>query len=268
MTFAPLYCVCLDFDGTIMEYEGDRGWFHPAVIECLNDIEKLGVRWFTNSGRGIKNQLEVLELSVKRGLIHLPEKMICGESFIYDRAGNSYVDREPWNTRTRAYLYEFHEEVQRRLSGSLAVWMEKYAPKQTYVREDATVFLVDPAGDHPAALSSEMAACLEDMPQAEVSINGGYVFAIPEFLGKGRVLAESLAHDRARLARTLAIGNDQNDIPMLDGQSAALAGCPADAAEEVIRTVREADGYVSSLPGPSGTIAVIEHYLGKTSKAL
>ncbi len=268
MTQAPLYCVCLDFDGTIMEYEGELGWFHPAVIECLNALEPAGIRWFTNSGRGIKNQLEVLELSVKRGLIHLPEKMICGESFIYDRVGDSFIAREPWNTKTREYLYEFHAQVQHRLNGSLAVWMEKYAPKQTYVREDATVFLVDPACDHPAALSFEMAACLEDMPQAEVCINGGYVFAIPDFLGKGRVLTESLAHNREQLARTLAIGNDQNDISMLDGRSAGLAGCPADAAEEVIRTVREADGYVSSLPGPAGTIEIIEHYIQKSGKAL
>ena len=268
MTQASLYCVCLDFDGTIMEYEGDLGWFHPAVIECLNALEPSGIQWFTNSGRGIRNQLEVLDLSVKRGLVHRPEKMICGESFIYDRSGSGYADREPWNTDTRAYLRRFHAEVQSRVRSSLEGWMEKYAPKETFVREDATVFLVDPSDGRPAALSSEMAACLKDMPQAEVFINGGYVFAIPDFLGKGRVLAESLGHDRKKLARTLAIGNDQNDIPMLDGQSAELVGCPADAAEGVIRTVRAAGGYVSSRPGPYGTLEVIEHYAGKNGKAL
>ncbi|MGD9875024.1 MAG: HAD hydrolase family protein [Kiritimatiellia bacterium] len=268
MTGAPLYCVCLDFDGTIMEYEGDRGWFHPAVIECLNTLEKLDVRWFTNSGRGIKNQLEVLDLSVERGLRHMPEKMLCGESFIYDRQGESYTDREPWNTKTREFLRSFHADVQQRLSGSLETWMEKYSPKQTYVLEEATVFLVDPANNQPQSLAGEMAGMLADMPHAEVQINGGYVFVIPDFLGKGAILKESLLHDRALLDRTLAIGNDYNDIPMLDGKSAGLTGCPGDAVAGVIREVRRSGGYAASAPGPLGSVEVIKHHLQKSGKAL
>lgn len=268
MTGAPLYCVCLDFDGTIMEYEGDRGWFHPAVIERLNELEKLGVRWFTNSGRGIKNQLEVLQLCAERGLHHMPEKMLCGESFIYDRNGDAYDAREPWNTMTREYLRNFHADVQARLSGSLEEWMEKYSPKETYVLEEATVFLVDAAAGYPEDLSGEMALLLADMPHAEVQINGGYVFVIPDYLGKGSILKESLLHDAGLLERTLAVGNDCNDISMLDGTAAGLVGCPADAVDSVIRAVRRAGGFVAESPGPPGSVEVINFYLQKTGKAL
>ncbi len=258
-----LQVVCLDFDGTIMAYDGNLAWFHPEAIRTLNALEPLGIAWCANSGRNRESQLEVLELSRQRGLTHWPQALLCSESLIFLRENGSYQPLATWNAAAQAMLHEFHVRVQQVLAPWLEAWRAIYQPQRVWWQPDATVFLLSTEADAPLRLHREMEALLRVLPDGVVIRNGGYVAALPGGLGKGNVLRAYLDHVGIAPDRALAIGDHVNDLSMLDGSCVRHVGCPGDACADVQAAVRKAGGRVAARPGPDGTVEIIEHYLGR-----
>jgi hydroxymethylpyrimidine pyrophosphatase-like HAD family hydrolase len=64
-----------------------------------------------------------------------------------------------------------------------------------------------------------------------------------------------------RPSEVLAVGDQFNDLTMLDGRSALHVGCPRDAQPEVCTLVRRAGGVVASEPGPAGTVQVLRCFI-------
>jgi hydroxymethylpyrimidine pyrophosphatase-like HAD family hydrolase len=78
--------------------------------------------------------------------------------------------------------------------------------------------------------------------------------------GKGRVLATAVADLGVPRERILAIGDQPNDLDMLDGRVAGYVGCPGDADDAVLATVRRAGGWVADQPGTTGTAHLIRRF--------
>ncbi len=253
--------ICLDFDGTIMVYDEAPGFFHPAAIETLNSLAGLGVSWCTNSGRDMEGQGRILEASRARGLRHLPAALLCSESLIFERRNGDYAPSEPWNSSALQLQSRLHEKVQSVIRPRLADWAARFQPDE-YIGSGYTVFNVVDEGDRPLGLASEVEAALCDVPEVMVTRNGGWVAILPTQLGKGNVLRGYLDRAGIRHDRALAVGDHFNDLNMLDGSVTPHVGCPGSAVGEVVRTVRNAGGYVARAEGPEGTVEVIRYYLG------
>jgi hydroxymethylpyrimidine pyrophosphatase-like HAD family hydrolase len=253
--------VCLDFDGTIMTYDEPAECFHPAVIDCLNHLLELGVNWCTNSGRDMESQVAVLEQSYRKGLHHRPVALMCCESLIYTQSNGAYIPLEPWNSRVREEMTVFHRQVQHLLEPHLQRIGRTYEPFPVLVGEHYTAFQVADSDDRPLRLYEDVNELLASVPGIMISRNGGWIAVLAEHLGKGNILgdfASRAGYDRAEI---LAVGDQFNDLNMLDGAVAMHAGCPADAIVEVRETVRTARGYVARAQGPLGTVEAIEHFL-------
>lgn len=256
-----IHLVCLDFDGTVMAYDEEPGFLHPAVVEVLNELEGLEVAWCTNSGRGEESQRQILELSAARGLKHWPAALLCGESLIFKRRGADYQPSEPWNTAVRRHLKSFHRRVQNAMKKELEGWTARYQPT-VYTGEEYTTLLVGEEEDRPARLFGELRKwALASVPRCMVSRNGGWLSILPDHLGKGRVLETFVGGSGFSRDVTLAVGDHFNDISMLDGAVAGCVGCPGDAIPDVVRAVADAGGYVAQDGGPEGTVEVIRHFL-------
>lgn len=258
---AKLSLVCLDFDGTVVVYDEEPGFFHPAAIETINLLADRGVAWCTNSGRGSDSQLQILDLSRLRGLRHMPDALLCSESLIYCQRNGSYVPSEPWNTLARHRLASFHRKVQTAIRPRMAEWIQRYG-LDAYVGEGYTSFSVVDEEDRPVLLLAELEAAVRDVPRAMVTRNGGWLVVLPDDLGKGNVLRGYMKARGASPETTLAVGDHLNDLSMLDGSAAHYVGCPANAVADVVRTVRGAGGYVARAEGAEGTVEIIQHYLG------
>lgn len=256
-----LSLVCLDFDGTVVVYDEEPGFFHPAAIKEINGLAERGVAWCTNSGRGSESQLQILELSRLRGLQHMPDALLCSESLIYRRRNGSYVPCEPWNTLARRRLASFHRKVQAVIRPRMAEWSQRYAP-DAYVGEGYTSFSVLDDNDRPRLFLAELEAAVRDVPRAMVTRNGGWLVVLPDDLGKGNVLRGYLKARGTTPEAALAVGDHFNDISMLDGTAARYVGCPANAIADVVRTVTGAGGYVARAAGAEGTVEIIQHFLG------
>jgi hydroxymethylpyrimidine pyrophosphatase-like HAD family hydrolase len=253
--------VCLDFDGTVVIYEDSRTFFHAAAIQALNRLEDSGVRWCTNSGRDDRNQVEILENSRARGLRHMPEALLCSESFIFIAGADDYVSLESWNHSAQKRLGHFHRHVQAVLRHRLDDWDARYHP-QTYIGPQYTVFRVEDVNAQTGCFHAELCVALSGIAHARVSRNGSWLSVLPEHLGKGNVLRNYLRVTRTQPERVLAIGDHLNDLGMLDGSAAELVGCPANAVPEVMRAVAGAGGFVAGREGAEGTADVIGHFMG------
>ncbi len=252
--------VCLDFDGTIMAYEEETSFFHPVAVELLNRLEGVGIGWCTNSGRSLDDQRQIIERSRARGLRHLPEAVICGEAFVFERRDGGYEPCEPWNSFTSSLLRSFHARVQKAVDPFVPDWAERFTP-EVRAGADYTVFLVEGVEDRAARLMAELQDAVREVPRAMVTRNGGWLVVLPEELGKGNALKAWLDRRGLSAGQALAVGDHLNDLNMLDGRAARHVGCPADAAPDVVRTVRASGGYVAGSAGPEGTAEVIRHFL-------
>jgi len=260
---ASIRLIALDFDGTIMVYEDPpSGHFHPDVIELLNDLEARGVSWCTNSGRDLKDQSQVIELAVTRGLRHKPVALICSESMVYEQNDSSYHPLEPWNSTVQRDLVQFHRLVQDRLQPLMPGLIRRHGMFPSYVGEHFTAFALPDRDGLPQLFHEELCDVLRDIPKTMITRNGGWVAVLTEDLGKGNALRQlSVAHGY-KPEEILAIGDQFNDLNMLDGSAAKHVGCPSNSIREVVETVRKAGGFVSAREGPAGTIDVIRRFLG------
>ena len=252
--------VCLDFDGTILVYDEKPGFFHPAAIQMLNGLMERGIAWCTNSGRDADGQLRILELSRAHGLRHMPAALLCSESLIFEPGDGTYVPSEPWNSKAKQLLKNFHQVVQQAVRPQLDDWIVRYRP-EVYLAEEYTTFNVIDAEGRPLRFHRDIEVAIREIPQAVVSRNGGWISILPEELGKGNVLLGYLRLAGGQADHALAIGDHLNDICMLNGVAARYVACPANAMVEVVESVTRAGGYVAHAAGPEGAVEAVKHFL-------
>jgi hydroxymethylpyrimidine pyrophosphatase-like HAD family hydrolase len=253
--------VCLDFDGTIMTYDEEPGFFHPEIIDLLNEAEKQGVRWCTNSGRDFAGQKMILEASCRKGLTHIPDALIASESYLYNKRNGGFDANMKWNQRAVTLQRRFHRALQDQVKQELAGWHKEYALEQVYLEETATVFLVGGNDGEPAQFQQNLEPVVALVGNGYVSRNGGWIAALPKSLSKGSVLRNYVQENGLKLDRVLAVGDHLNDLTMLDGSAAAHVGCPADAQPEIISAVEAAGGRVAAAQGPLGTAEILRFYI-------
>ncbi|HMP73470.1 MAG TPA: HAD hydrolase family protein [Kiritimatiellia bacterium] len=253
--------VVLDFDGTIMVYDGSPGHFHPEVIRLLNDLQDRGIFWVANSGRDLEDQKLVLERSRERGLLHEPDAVIASESLVYLRDGREFIPLEAWNALALKGLRTLHKVVQEELEPYRKHIEEIYTPHLILWEEYATAFLVDNREEKPRELFHDLMDWLKEIPTAMLSMNGGWVAVMLRGLGKGNALRAWAEVCDLSPRSLLAIGDHFNDLTMLGGRVAHYVGCPGDAIPEVRQTVARHGGWVAEQPGPLGTVEVIRRAL-------
>lgn len=252
----------LDLDGTIMVYDDPAPRIHPGVIDLLNELQVSGIAWCINSGRDLPDQLTVLKASQAQGLRHMPVGLVCAESMAYVHQDDTYRPLEPWNTRALHDLIRLHARVRDRLRPHHD-WIEKqFKPKGVYVGEHYTAYEVREDGELPRRLFRELEALLAGLPGLMLTRNGPWVAVLLKRLGKGNTLKAFARETGFAPGEILAVGDQYNDLNMLDGSAAHHVGCPENAIPEVVDRVLKCGGFVASRPGPEGTLDVVRHFLG------
>ena len=95
------------------------------------------------------------------------------------------------------------------------------------------------------------------MPKFSYQRNSIYLSFCHVDYDKGTALAELGRLTGIPAEGTFAIGDHQNDLPMLTGVHARHVACPANSIEEVIRVVRAAGGYVARGGYSAGVIEAL-----------
>jgi hydroxymethylpyrimidine pyrophosphatase-like HAD family hydrolase len=100
----------------------------------------------------------------------------------------------------------------------------------------------------------------KDFPGYSYQRNTVYLRFCHRDYHKGAALGELCRLINIRKDSVFAVGDNFNDISMLDGTYAAMCACPANAIEPVKQTVLRANGFVASKDYALGVVEAVEHF--------
>ena len=262
MSPPPSAIICLDLDGTSVEYDAFRVWFSERVAVELNAAMERGAVWCLNSGRNAQNQLGMIQAC--RTLAAPPRWILANERYIYDvhPVTGAMRPRQPHNRRAKQQSLDLSPRVQATLAPHLAELNAADAVAEYFPATEFVGWFLHDSAD-PCAFAERIRPLLAGVPEAQVLRNGRWIIITHVDFGKGVVLREATREMNMPPARILALGDQQNDVDMLDGRSAACVGCPADADPAAQAAVRRAGGWIADHPGPAGTCQLIRRFVAE-----
>ena len=265
MSQPPSAIICLDLDGTSVEHDDIHAWFSDAVAAELNEAAHRGAVWCANSGRHADNQYGMIQAC--RTLAVLPFAILAGERYIFDVRPATGVmrQRQPHNRLTKQKARDLNPRVKEVLTPHLAEVEAEFAVAEYFPSEEFVGWLLAESAD-PVVFADRITALLAPVSEAQVVRNGQWVIVLHADFGKGRVLAEAAQKLGVPRDRILAVGDQHNDVDMLDGRRAVFVGCPSDADAQVVAAIRRAGGWIADKPGPAGTARLIRRFVTEVLK--
>ena len=262
---SPVLLVSTDFDGTLVEH-GTPTPFSPLLLEVFSALRERGVRWVINTGRTLSSLEEGLEAFA---LPIQPDYAITTERELFRPAGNGHgwEDFGDWNTvcaRRHDALFSLAAPMLREL---VAFVQRDTGAELRYGRRTHGREIVDEPAGIVAQDDAEMDRIVErldalrtGMPEFSYQRNSVYLSFCHADYDKGTSLAELGRLIGVGPEGTFAVGDHQNDLPMLNGQHARHVACPANAIDPVKLAVRAAGGYVARDPYSAGVIEALRFY--------
>ncbi len=249
--------LCTDFDGTLIDFLSHR---HCAeeFSEVLLYLKRKGGVWAINTGRSFLHTLAGLE---KFQAPVLPDYIITLEREIYHLSPTGeWQDFGDWNLLCRARHQEMltqNEDALKNICQQLTLQDEV-----TLIHEKGVlVGLRTSTEEVMAHVASELNWACRDFPECSYQRNTIYLRFCHIDYHKGSALAELSRLTNISRQAVLAVGDNFNDISMLDGTHAVMCACPANAIEPVKQTVLSAHGFVASKDYALGVAEAVEHFL-------
>ena len=236
-------------------------------MEILHVLRARGVRWAINTGRSLGSLEEGLESFALP--IH-PDFVITTEREIFRPAarGRGWEDFGPWNARcarlhtelfaTAAPLLAEVSAFVRRETAAELQYGRRTRRNQGAVDELAGIIAHDDA--EMDRIVARLDALRAQVPKFSYQRNSIYLSFCHADYDKGTALAELGRMIGVAANGTFAIGDHQNDLPMLTGVHAHHVACPANSIAEVKRVVRAAGGYVAREGYSAGVIEALRFY--------
>ena len=267
---SPVLLVSTDFDGTLVEH-GVPAPVSPLLLEVFTALRERGVRWVINTGRSLPSLEEGLESFALP--IH-PDYAITTEREVFRPRsnGHGWEDFGDWNTvcaerhdalftSAAPMLKELVQFVKSETGAELRYGRRTHGhavadePAGIVARDDAEM-------DRIVALLDSLRP---EVPQFSYQRNSIYLSFCHAAYDKGTSLAELGRLIGVDAEATFAVGDHQNDLPMLNGRHARHVACPANSIEMVQTAVRAAGGYVAREPYSAGVIEALRFYCGGLS---
>jgi HAD superfamily hydrolase (TIGR01484 family) len=252
-----------DFDGTLTDSLYPERCV-PALERELTAAVGNGAIWAVNTGRSLESALDGLR---GLGLTVTPDYILTSERHVHKRDGmGGWHDYGEWNEICRE-----HHDLLFSESGDFFASIATLLESHTGVTFQANLHGV------PEGLIASTEEQLDAVTQALETLPGRppdfhyqrstiYLRFCHRRYDKGSALAELSRLIDMPTTEILAVGDHQNDLPMLFGDVAAMVACPSNAHQSVKDTVSKAGGHVSELPAGEGTAEAIHLYrTGKKS---
>lgn len=252
----PMKLLSTDFDGTLVGYPLRLSCPTP-LAEALEASKSAGAAWVVNTGRSLEYLDEGL---VEFAPPHPPDFAIVNERHIFENRTGRWMPLGDWNDRcdlehhrlgclSAPALRQILKHAARSLS--FEVIEDSEFPSGVVTRDEETmeelVRLL-----HPLA---------EEHPDFDFQRNAIYMRFSHRDYSKGSALRELARAAAIARPAILAVGDNHNDLSMLDGEVAGMVACPGNAIEEVREAVRNAGGWVSEHPDALGTAEAIFYFL-------
>ena len=252
-----------DFDGTLADTLYPEHCV-PSLDRELSEAVRGGALWVVNTGRSLESALDGLR---GLGASVAPDYILTNERHIHKPDGNGgWLDYGDWNDSCRSHHGLLFKE-----SGTFFKHISKLVDSHEGVGfqqhyNGIPEGLVAASEEQLDQIISELGA-LPGMPEDfHYQRSNIYLRFCHRRYDKGSALAELSRLIDMPTSEILAVGDHQNDLPMLFGEVAAMVACPSNSHQSVKDAVSKAGGHVSELPAGEGTAEAIHLYrTGKKS---
>ncbi|WP_214096168.1 HAD family hydrolase [Candidatus Methylacidithermus pantelleriae] len=253
--------LCTDFDGTLL----GGGGVHPSLWAVLvRLVEEEHIIWVINTGRtweGLAHELWRLSPPV------WPHWVVLGEREVYRIEAREPKPHKSWNELCQRAHHQLFERTR-------PFWREllRYLHMESRAR-----FTVDQLWSpvEIEATSEEEADRIHRFVRERIcrwrslSVvrNSRWFRFAHSFFHKGTALACIQRETATSPARTLAVGDHYNDLPMLEPVYAEYLACPANAIEPVKEKVRRYQGEIATGEASLGVLEVLEKVFLSASRS-
>ena len=257
----PIRLLSTDFDGTLIGHEPDARTA-VSLSSALQDLRGRGAVWAVNTGRQLWFALEGLEHA---RLPHDPEFVLSSEKDIYRRVGEGDWEAfGEWNAHTERRTVDLLARAAHVLEAIREMSCRDKNIEILYENGRVAGLMTADTGTMDRIVQ-KIRSLASDVPDFSFNRNMVWMRFTHREIHKGSALAELARLLGIPREEVLAIGDHHNDIPMLDGNAAAMVACPANAVGEVKDVVTAAGGYVSAFPWGEGVADAIRHFsVGRT----
>jgi HAD superfamily hydrolase (TIGR01484 family) len=263
MSLPPLL-LCFDFDGTLVD-PVDKRSFSGGLADRLRILQHEREAVFViNTGRTLFQTLSGLR---EYGIDPFPQYIIAQERHIYQPGPyNRWVDKGDWNRRI--------EKEHRKLLRSARRFFKKTRSFLEQETEAAVLDQENTLSGITAADESEMDRIC-DWLDAELPAvrnlgyhrNSIYLRFGHRHHNKGSAMDELANQLGIAPEFRLAVGDNHNDLSMLDRKYAHGVACPGNAIPKVKQAIESHGGHVATAPCSRGVIQTLDHFFFETPAA-
>ncbi|MBE0478297.1 HAD family phosphatase [Candidatus Aerophobetes bacterium] len=259
MSFKLLAC---DLDKTLM----DEVPILPDIKDFIVKVRGKGIKFAINSGRYLKDILEILSQSKVSCPDGYPEAIVSGQGvFIHYLKGNHYVEDKQWNEEREKELEILSQEIGWKSKLWEKLIEEKFKIKPVKKEIDQGVFRVFFNSEEEAEKIRQALMKNGDFKYTAFIRNRHIILATLSTTHKGNALMRVAEHFNICPCEILAIGDSHNDEDMLDGRYGFIPGAPSNAEEGIKLLVKANNGYVASQPEGMGVVEIVDYLLAKST---
>jgi len=252
----PIRLLSTDFDGTLIGHEPDARTA-ASLAKALSALREQGAVWAVNTGRQLWFALEGLEHA---RLPHDPEFVLSSEKDIFRRIGEGDWEAfGEWNAQSERRTVELLGRAGHVLEAVRGM-ADRDKSVEILYENGRVAGLMTADTDTMERVARKVRDLAADVPDFSFNHNMVWMRFTHREIHKGSALSELARLLGIPREDVLAVGDSHNDIPMLDGSSAAMVACPANAVAEVKNLVRAAGGYVSPHSWGEGVADAIRHF--------
>ena len=254
----PKWLLCFDFDGTFIDPNHSTK-VAPDLMNSLEELRSRGAVFAINTGRSLIEAMEGMNRCRLRGI---PDYLIAWEREIYQpNQFGRWIDYGNWNKKCR----KDHLKLFKR--------NRKFLDRIKHLVEEQSKAKWVASSDEPAAIiatSDQEMDQLCDLIQKEIigsspknisyERNSIYLRFAHSNYNKGTAAASLGEMIGVPHTNTFVIGDNHNDLSMLDKEIAAMIACPANSVQSVKNKVQQQGGYIASQNSGLGVAEAISHF--------
>lgn len=245
-----------DFDGTL-HLPDENPALDPRFFKSIHWIRKnYGAVWGICTGRSL---FQLVEGFNEGKFPNLPDFVITREREIYFPGQfGRWVPDDKWNDVCEKEHHKLFHKNRRLLKK-----VRKFVDKLTGAR------WIEEAGEPAGIVSADedqmekIVAFLDTLKfpeQLSHERNSVYMRFSHAAYNKGTALSEVGKRWGLGKEKTLAVGDNYNDLSMLQPEICEASGCPSNSVPAVQEFIRKRGGMVADSAGSKGVIEILGHY--------
>lgn len=254
--------IAMDFDWTIVDHskKNAKDRVGKNIIEILNRFIERGNYAGIVSGRAVWDFEREFGYMGIEWANPFPNYVIAREAYIYETKNNEYIEKKEYNLPVREKIMELNKKISSYFNDIFEMYkLEEIIVTNFFIYGDFAVEIHVKSEEAQRAMELMNKFIVKhNIKNAAVHRNGNMITIYNQIAGKGNTLLAAAELFGLKPGEVLAIGDNYNDISMIDGKLGFIGACVGNAEIGIKEIVKAGGGYIGKAAAYEGIIDVIK----------